>query len=134
MAVGPEALSLRTFLPPSQTSLPGRPSPSPGRGPASHLPVPPLPPRLIKDPANQNQRQRPWWRDLAGPKPALSAPERSCSPKEAGRRKADGCRSNYITLSSQQMLGTIRINGLEIQVRAIQGSDYSQATLHGRKG
>lgn len=50
----------------------------------------------------------------------MSAPERFCSPKEAGGRKADGLRSNLVSLSSQQMLGTIRINGLETQVRAIQ--------------
>ena len=41
---------------------------SQGRGPTGHLPVPPLPPRLIKDTANQNQRKRLWWKDLSGPK------------------------------------------------------------------
>lgn len=58
------------------------------------------------------------------PKPALSAPERFCSPKEPSGRKADGLRSNLVSLSSQQMLGTIRINGLETQVRAIQKLPY----------
>lgn len=68
------------------------------------------------------------------PKPALSAPERSCPPKEAGRRKADGLRSNLLSLSSQQMLGTTRINGLEIQVRAYsEAPDYSSSHLPRRE-
>lgn len=51
------------------------------------------------------------------PKPASN---RVCSPKEAGGREAGGPRSNLLSRSSLQMLGTVSINGLETQVRAIR--------------
>lgn len=54
---------------------------------------------------------------MACPKPAS---ERFCSPKEAGGREAGGRRSNLLSLSSRWKLGTVRINGLETQVRAVQ--------------
>lgn len=63
----PSKPSLRSFLRLDPASPPGEPSPGPGSGPAGHLPAPPLPPGLIKDPANQSQRKRSWWKDLAGP-------------------------------------------------------------------
>jgi hypothetical protein len=43
--------------------------------------------------------------------------------------------SNLVSAISQQMLGTIRINGLEMQVRAIQKLLITSKTaLYGGKG
>lgn len=55
-------------------------------------------------------------------------------PQGGWQEEADGLRSNLVSLSSQQMLGTIRINGLETQVRAIQKlPDYSKTYSLRRK-
>lgn len=57
-------------------------------------------------------------------------------PGGDGREGAGVWSSDFILPSSQQMLGTIRINGLESQVRAIPKLlDYSpRTTLYGGKG
>lgn len=94
------------------------------------------PPGLMRNPASQSQRERSSRGTWPVSKPALSAPERFCSPlpKETSGRKADGLRSYLVSSSSQQMLGTIRINGLETQVRAIQKlPDYSKNRSPRRK-
>lgn len=63
---------------------------------------------------------------MACTQPSLSAPERFCSPEELGE-ESRWAEKQLVSPSSRQMLGTIRINGLEIQVRAIQKlPDYSK--------
>lgn len=53
-------------------------------------------------------------------------------PAPTGRQKME---SNLVSAISEQMLGTIRINGLEMQVRAIQKLLItSKTTLYGGKG
>lgn len=63
---------------------------------------------------------------MACTQPSLPAPERFCSPEELGE-ESRWAEKQLVSPSSRQMLGTIRINGLEIQVRAIQKlPDYSK--------
>lgn len=60
-------------------------------------------------------------RDLACPQTSLvCCREVPLPPRRLAAGTADGLRSNLVSGSSQQMLGTIRINGLETQVRAIR--------------
>lgn len=89
----------------------------------------PVPPKLIK---NLQIRAS---RDNEG-KVLCCPPDRSALPPEAllpTRRQKIG--KQFGLCHSQQMLGTIRINGLETQVRAIQKLLItSKTTLYGGKG
>lgn len=110
---------------PGPASLPSEPSLCRGYHPASHSLSHPSP-GLVTEPANQSQRKRWLYRDMACTQPSLSAPKRFCSPEELGE-ESRWAEKQLVSPSSRQMLGTVRINGLEIQVRAIQKlPDYSK--------
>lgn len=74
----------------------------------------PVPPTLIKD--LQTRVHGADGRKGVAVPPKWSAPP-SRGPAPTRRQKME---SNLVSSISQQMLGTIRINGLETQVRAIQ--------------
>lgn len=103
------------------------PGPSAASLPATSLP----PPGLIKDPEKSEPvEKKSWQSDLACLHTSLVGPREEQLPQGCCRAE-----KQFGLAFSQQMLGTIRINGLETQVRAIQKLPIiPKTTLCGEKG